>query len=75
MKNSEVPTPSAPEEASTKPKCPCITDPFADLPVELRPAAAPRKDGLRKVTCPDCGLEYWTNRPTDRCMECENKHR
>jgi hypothetical protein len=29
--------------------------------------------GLRKVKCPACGLEYWTNRKTDLCIECEKK--
>jgi len=25
------------------------------------------------VTCPGCGLVYWTNRATDLCVECEKK--
>lgn len=29
--------------------------------------------GLRKVTCPGCGLVFWTNRNTDLCIECEKK--
>jgi small redox-active disulfide protein 2 len=36
----------------------------------------PRKDsmsGLRKVICPVCGLNYWTNRDTDVCSDCEKK--
>jgi len=52
--------------------CACIKDPFAGLPPEMRP----RKDsmsGLRKVVCPVCGLNYWTNRSTDVCSECERK--
>lgn len=32
---------------------------------------APKKSDLRKVTCPGCGLVYWTNRATDLCMDCE----
>jgi small redox-active disulfide protein 2 len=52
--------------------CACNRDPFAGLPLEMRP----RKDsmsGLRKVVCPVCGLNYWTNRSTDVCSECEKK--
>jgi len=52
--------------------CSCTSDPFASLPPEMRP----RKDvmsGLRKVVCPICGLNYWTNRSTDVCSECERK--
>jgi len=52
--------------------CACNRDPFAGLPPEMRP----RKDsmsGLRKVTCPVCGLNYWTNRDTDVCSDCEKK--
>lgn len=52
--------------------CACNRDPFASLPPELRP----RKDamsGLRKVVCPVCGLNYWTNRDTDVCSECEER--
>jgi small redox-active disulfide protein 2 len=52
--------------------CSCNVDPFTSLPPELRP----RKDsmsGLRKVTCPSCGLNYWTNRDTDVCSDCEAK--
>lgn len=52
--------------------CTCACDGFAALPPELRPR--PRKKGnLRQVTCPCCGLLYWTNRPTDLCIECEQK--
>ena len=52
--------------------CACNRDPFASLPPEMRP----RKDvmsGLRKVVCPVCGLNYWTNRDTDVCSDCEKK--
>jgi small redox-active disulfide protein 2 len=52
--------------------CACSRDPFASLPPELRP----HKDamsGLRKVVCPVCGLNYWTNRDTDVCSDCEKK--
>ena len=68
-----------PEEDKTKnsspvkPTCSCVTDPFANLPPELRPRNRSFTDSLRKVTCPDCGLVYWTNRKTDLCAECEKK--
>jgi len=32
-----------------------------------------KKSSLRKTTCPGCGLEYWTNRSTDFCFDCEKK--
>ncbi len=62
-----------PEDEEDRPaQCACVTDPFLSLPPELRPR--PRKKSiLRKVTCPGCGLVYWTNRETDLCMECEKK--
>ena len=53
--------------------CSCNSDPFADLPPELRPRPKPRMGNLRQVTCPGCGLKYWTNRSTDLCMDCEKK--
>jgi len=43
------------------------------LPPELRPKPVQKIGGLRKVTCPGCGLVYWTNRPTDLCVNCEKK--
>ncbi len=49
--------------------CDCTPDPFADLPPELRPVAKPETGQLRQATCPDCGLKYWTNRPTDICVD------
>jgi small redox-active disulfide protein 2 len=52
--------------------CACNRDPFADLPPELRPSSNPMR-GLRKTTCPVCGLAYWTNRDTDMCNDCEKK--
>jgi small redox-active disulfide protein 2 len=60
------------------PGCSCVSDPFADLPPELRPAggdeaAKQQRFGLRKVTCPGCGLVYTTNRATDLCIDCERK--
>ena len=53
--------------------CACVQDPFAALPPELRPKSQPNMGGLRKVTCPGCGLAYWTNRATDLCVDCEKK--
>jgi len=53
--------------------CTCIADPFAALPPEARPRPRPRKSSLREVTCPGCGLKYWTNRSTDLCIECEKR--
>jgi hypothetical protein len=53
------------------PLCTCVQDPFAALPPEMRPKKATGKGDLRKVTCPGCGTEYWTNRKTDLCLECE----
>jgi hypothetical protein len=61
-----------PMQAKKKPsQCSCISDPYADLPVELRPRPQVKKGGLRQTTCPDCGQEYWTNRKTDVCISCE----
>ena len=55
-------------------QCTCVQDPFAELPPELRPRPLGGKNtGLRKVTCPGCGLVYWTNRKTDVCVDCEKK--
>ena len=50
-----------------------MLNPFADLPPELRPQTKPRMGNLRQVTCPGCGLKYWTDRSTDLCMDCEKK--
>ena len=55
------------------PKCSCFQDPFADLPPELRPHQRTWMDDLRQVTCPGCGLQYWTNHETDLCADCEKK--
>jgi len=53
------------------PSCSCLQDPFSSLPPELHPWPEPKKSGLRKVTCPGCELEFWTNRETDTCIACE----
>lgn len=55
------------------PGCSCVTDPFAELPPEARPPAKPVMGKLRQVTCPGCGLDYWTNRSTNLCKDCEKK--
>jgi hypothetical protein len=56
-----------------KPLCTCVSDTFASLPPDLRPRSKNTMSDLRKVTCPGCGLNYWTNRKTDLCIECEKK--
>lgn len=53
--------------------CTCVQDPFTALPPELRPRQKSTMGNLRKVTCPGCGLTYWTNRKTDVCVNCEKK--
>jgi hypothetical protein len=61
-----------PEEAGRQAEgpCSCVTDPFGAVPPEEWPE--PRKQGsLRRVECPACGKEYWTNRETYLCMDCE----
>jgi len=63
-----------PDKANTNPTlCTCVQDPFASLPPELRPQPVKRNFGLHKVTCPNCGFVYWTNRKTDLCVDCEKK--
>lgn len=55
--------------------CSCSGDPYADLPPDLRPKPENplRKAGLRQVTCPGCGMVYWSNREVDLCTDCEKK--
>ena len=55
------------------PGCGCGSDPFAGLPPEMRPRPKLNKGNLRQVTCPDCGLKYWTNRSADLCKDCQKK--
>jgi hypothetical protein len=65
-------TDEKPEE--TRPvDCVCVRDPFVGLPPELRPRPKPRLGNLRQVTCPGCGLQYWTNRSTELCTDCQKK--
>jgi hypothetical protein len=51
--------------------CTCVSNPYASLPPELRPHPKNSMGGLRRVTCPNCGLKYWTNRQSDLCVDCE----
>ena len=51
-------------------RCSC-QDPYSELPADLRPENSTKKNGLRKVTCPQCRQEYWTNRERDDCIRCE----
>jgi hypothetical protein len=55
--------------AGEKP-CGCMRDPFAALPPEMQPKQQ-KESSLRKTTCTGCGREYWTNRSTDICFDCE----
>ena len=55
------------------PLCSCVQDPFKDLPPGLRPRPRNIMGPVHKVTCPSCGLVYWTNRKTDLCIDCEKK--
>lgn len=69
-KKQLAPEDMASRKGNTEP-CSCVSDPFASLPSELRPPAQLKKGGLRKVICPGCDQEYWTNRATDVCIKCE----
>ncbi len=69
--NTDARGPSEPSERV--PLCTCMQDPYAALPTELRPKPVLKVGGLRKVTCPGCGLVYSTNRKTDLCLDCEKK--
>jgi hypothetical protein len=66
-------TPNETAEDIPEPVCSCTSDPFADLPPELRPRRKKHMGNLRQVTCPGCGLQYWTNRSTDLCIACQKK--
>ena len=73
MSDEKNPADESQNSPAAPPQCTCIQNPFAALPPELRPRSDPKPGGLRKVTCPCCGLVYWTNRTTDLCIECEKK--
>ena len=38
---------------------------------DLLRATRVKRDRLRKTTTPECKKEYWTNRETDYCFDCE----
>ncbi len=61
------------EKKSGTPTCSCMQDPFAALPPDLQPQKKSWKTGFRQVTCPGCGLEYWTNCEGDFCTDCTQK--
>ena len=62
-----------PEKEKPTPICNCAQDLYVDLPPELQPEKKSWKSGFRHVTCPSCGLEYWTNREGDLCTNCQKK--
>lgn len=68
-----VDKPESKKENTPQLDCSCPTDPYADLPPELRPNPRNNMGGLRKVTCPGCGAKYWTNRETEYCPDCVKK--
>lgn len=62
-----------PKKEAPKSSCSCVKNPYTDLPPELRPKNRDWKTGLRQVTCPGCGLDYWTNAVSDLCIDCQKK--
>ena len=63
-----------PEFKEEEPTQTCnFLDPFATLPPDLQPMKKSWKTGFRQVTCPGCGLEYWTNCEGDICTDCQKK--
>lgn len=62
---------NAARRSESEPSCSCVSDPFASLPPDLQPKPRPKKGGLRQATCPRCGFEFWTNRKTEVCLDCE----
>jgi hypothetical protein len=61
------------EKGTQLPTCSCVKDPYAYLPPELQPKNRTWKSTFRQVTCPGCGLEYWTNCEGDVCTDCQKK--
>ena len=55
-------------EELEKSLCSCMTDPFSNLPPELRPRTKDILSGLRKLKCPACGFEYWTKAVIPICV-------
>ena len=53
--------------------CDCVQDPFASLPPDLHPKNKTWKSSFRKVTCPGCELEFWTNMNDNFCFGCRKK--
>jgi NAD-dependent dihydropyrimidine dehydrogenase PreA subunit len=47
---------------------------FPKLGSESSLATLRDKGLIRKTVCEKCGKTFWTNRETDICMDCENKH-
>jgi hypothetical protein len=45
---------------------------YASRTADLLRATRAKRDWLRKTTCPECKKEYWTNRETDYCFDCES---
>jgi hypothetical protein len=41
--------------------------------LDMMRAAPTKRDWLRKTICPACKKEYWTNRETDYCFDCESR--
>lgn len=69
----EKPYTQGKNEEDGDPLCTCKQDPFAALPPELHPTSQRENSLLHKITCPGCGLVYWTNRMTDLCVDCEKQ--
>jgi len=46
---------------------------FPQRNTALNQATSADKGLLRKTVCMKCGKEFWTNRETDVCMDCESK--
>jgi hypothetical protein len=49
----------------------CSQNPYDALPPTLQPKNKTWKTRFLQVTCPDCGLDYWTDREIDHCNECQ----
>jgi len=49
-------------------KCACVSN-----KIDLLRAYTRKEVDLRKARCPSCGKEYWTNRDTDYCLDCDKK--
>lgn len=66
------PEPRVPEMAA---RCTCGKELHLDPPPEAGARKAQGKSDLRQITCPACGMPYWTNRRTDLCIDCERSGR